>query len=449
MRKDNSFQTRNFGVTFFRFSILISSLVLFFVLTKIFDAQAESVTTAVTVGNSAPTFTSGPAENPASTTASPTNVGSNVTFQATGTDANGENYYLVVCSTSSATARTGQSPTCAATTWCTSTSTASGSPTSCTHTAVIGDASSNNWYAFVCDSGSSPSCSSGNPGTGDSGSPFDVNHAPSFTAVSNDSPKDPGGTITWSTTASDSTDSDNIKLLVCKTTGISGDACDGGAGDTWCSSSSVASNPTCQYSIPSVAPDGANDAYVYIVDAHNFPATGAYQGTNVSFTINNVTPVVSAVTINGGAAINLTESTTKAVTVTATVSDNNSCYGSELATVYAYMYRTGVGFTGCDTAGEANSNYCYPEVSCTVVGGSCTDNTDASANYTCTVNLQYYADPTDDNTVYPTEFWKDTVEAWDDDGASATSEVSTGVKVNSLTAFDITGSINFGNLGIG
>lgn len=238
-----------------------------------------------------------------------------------------------------------------------------------------------------------------------------------------------------------------------KTTGLSGDACDGGAGDTWCSSSQVASNPSCGYSIPSVFPDDTYNAYVYIVDAHNFPATGAYQASNVSFVVNNVAPTVSAVTINGGAAIDLTESSTKAVTLTATVSDNNSCYGGEIATVYGYAYRSSITYASCDSSGEANNDYCYPEVTCTVVGGTCTDNTDASANYTCTVNIYYYADPTDINTEYPTDTWLDTVKAIDDDTSSHTLEVSTGVEMNSLIGFElgytVTASINYGNLGIG
>lgn len=86
-----------------------------------------------------------------------------------------------------------------------------------------------------------------------------------------DTPKNPGQTVTWSTTASDTDNEgtpDTVKLIVCKTAGISGDACDGG-GDTWCSSSLSASNPSCGYSIPAVAADGAFDAYVYVVDNHN------------------------------------------------------------------------------------------------------------------------------------------------------------------------------------
>lgn len=434
---------------------LLLSFVIFFAFFKIFTVIADTVTTSVTVGNSAPVFTSGPAENPASSATTPTNVGGNTTWEATATDSNGEDYYLIICSSNSVTPRNGQSPTCGSTTWCTSSATTSGSPTSCNRTALVGDAVSNDWYAFVCDGNASAAAcnATGQTGSGDSGSPFVVNHAPSFTAVSNDAPKDPGATVTWSTTASDSTDSDTVKLIVCKTTGLTGDACDGGAGDTWCSSSQVASNPTCGYSIPSVYPDDTYNAYVYIVDGHNFPATGTYQESNVTFVVNNTSPVVSAVTINGGSAITLTESTTKAVTLTATVTDNNSCYGSEIATVYGYAYRSGVTYASCDTSGDANNDKCYPEITCTVVGGSCTDNTDASANYTCTVNIYYYADPTDTGTEYPSDTWLDTIKAIDDDAASHNLEVSTGVVMNSLLAFEIgytvTSSINYGNLGVG
>lgn len=427
------------------FSFLILSFFFFFI--KSFHANAASITTAVTVGNSAPVFTSGPAENPASYATTPTNVGSSTTFQATATDANNDNFYLIVCSTNSVNPTNGGAPTCGATSRCVSSSTASGSPASCSRTALAGDPVSNDWYAFVCDGTASAACSAASQGTGDSGSPFEVNHRPSFSNANSNTPQNPGGTLTWTATSTDP--EDNVKLLVCKTPGISGNACDGGAGDTWCSSSFSASDPSCGYSIPAVAPDGSNSSYLYIIDEHNLESTGMYQASQVMFSISNTAPVVSAVTINGGSAINLTENTTTSLTLTATVTDNNSCYGSELSSIYAYAYRSGITYSGCDTAGEANTNFCYPEITCTVVGGSCTGNTDATADYTCTTNLQYYADPTDTGTLYPTETWKSSFKATDNNSATGTTEVSTGVELNSLTAFSVTSAINFGNLGIG
>ena len=118
------------------FLLIVLGLVTLFS-TKAFKVEAQdtdTVTTSVTVGNTAPSFTAGPAEATASTSTAPTAIGSSVTFNATAADANGENYYLIVCSTNSVTAGTsGNAPTCAAgaTTYCTSSSTASASAASC------------------------------------------------------------------------------------------------------------------------------------------------------------------------------------------------------------------------------------------------------------------------------------------------------------------------------
>ncbi len=65
--------------------------------------RAETVNTSVTVGNSSPTFTAGPAESTTSDGTTPTNEGSNVTFQATATDSNAEDYYFAVCKTNTVT----------------------------------------------------------------------------------------------------------------------------------------------------------------------------------------------------------------------------------------------------------------------------------------------------------------------------------------------------------
>ena len=420
---------------------------------KVFKAEAqvnpdvETVATSVTVGNTAPSFTSGPAESTASTATAPTGIDANITFNATATDANGENYYLIVCSTNSVTpGASGGAPTCGATTYCTSTSTASGTATSCSYTTKATDAWSNAWYAFVCDANTSlSSCSTSSQGTGDSGSPFFVNHAPTFTAISNNSPVNPGSNVTWTATASDS-DGNTVKLLVCKRNAMSGGACTGGA---WCTSTAVASNPTCSYSVPTPNPDGSNNAYVFVVDQHNLAATGATQGSNSAFTVNNVAPVVSNVTLNGGSAIDLVEASTKTVTVTATVTDNNGCASGEIASVYAYVYRSGIAYTNCDTLAEANENNCYPQVTCNVEAASCTGPGDASANYTCTINMQYFAEPTDTGTPYDAQNWLATVKATDNNSATHNLEVATGQEVNSLTAFAISpGTIDYGQLAV-
>jgi len=418
-------------------------------------ARADSVTTSVTVGNSAPSFSVAPAESPASDTTTPTNVGANVTIQATGSDSNSENYYLAVCKTNSVTPVNGNPPTCGGGSWCISTSTASGSQASCAYTALIGDAESNAWYAFVCDgNASAAACSSNSQGSGSSGSPFAVNHRPTFNAISNDGPKNPGATLTFSTDSStlDSDtggSADTVKLIVCKTTGITADDCDGGASDRWCASSLTSSNPSCNFALDNPLADTSYNAYTYLVDSHNFAASGANQGANTTFTVNNTTPTVSAVTINGGSNVTLTEGTTTNVTLTATVTDTNAC--GDISAVVASLYRTGIGYSACDDNAEDNDNNCYADVSCSVVGAgnTCTGATDASADYTCTAAVQYHADPTDTGTVYPTETWKDTLEATDDDAAVGTGEVSSGVEISSLVGYDVTSSISYGSLSVG
>ncbi len=415
---------------------------------------ADNAPTSVTVGGAAPSFTVTVAESPASDGTTPTNAGSQIAFQATATDPNGDNYYLALCKTNSVTPSAGGPPTCGGGNWCISTSTTSGSQASCNYTTLDGDAETNVWYAFVCDGDSNgANCSNSSQGTGSSGSPFKVNHRPVFSTISNNTPRDPGQSVTWSTNSSTldndtDTAADTVKLVICKTTGLSAGDCDGGAGDRWCASSFVASNPSCSYAVPVPTADNSYNAYAYLVDSHNFEATGGNQGSNSSYVVNNITPAISSVTLNGGTDITLTESSTKSVVVTATVTDNNAC--TEVTTVDTSVYRSGVTYTSCDTLGEANANNCYAKITCSVGGGdTCDGATDASASYTCTINMQFHADPTDASTPFSAQNWLSTVYAIDDDTSSSTSTLGTGIEVLSLIAYDVTATIPFGSLGPG
>lgn len=445
--------------TLLKVSLAFFVITLSFLTVRTFRSLADSpegVATKVTIGNAVPVFTAGPAESPATSSTSPIASSSVVTFSATATDDNGQPYYLTICSTNSITDQTTGAGTCAAgaTTYCSSTSaTASGTGTSCTYTTSSSDVFSNSWYAFVCDNDPiNAGCSLGAQGTGDSGSPLFVNHAPVFTSISHSGNPDPGQDITWTSVASNPDFiNDNglrIKLLVCKTEGISGGACDGGANDTWCTSDPATVNPSCKYSVPSIAEDGLNNAYVYIVNNFNTPASGGAQGTPSNFSINNVAPTITNVTINGGAAITLTESSTKTVPITATVTDRNGCTTSEITTVKAYAYRGGTvpatSLANCIAAGASpNKDYCYNSISCTQVADSCNSGT-GSADYSCSASIEYYADPTDEGTEFPSETWYSSVRADDDDAANVTASVSTGVEMNSLIAFTVTDSINYG-----
>jgi len=276
---------------------------------------------------------------------------------------------------------------------------------------------------------------------------------PTFTNITNNGPKDPGTTIAFNATAS-SPSGDNVKLVVCKTQGVTGTACDGGDDDTYCTSSLVSSNPSCSWDIPTVYPDGSYYAYPYIFDSNGIPSNSSRQGAAHTFTVNNVAPLPRSIIINGGEAINLITESTKSVTLDVSVRDNNGCGNNEIATTTAYMYRSGVGYTSCDTSGETNPNNCYPEISCTFV--SCTGvqaDLPNVANYTCTTNLQYYADPTDAYSPFSDQSWVATVKATDNGlGSGGTNPltgtwgITDGVNVNSLLAFNVTQELSYGTV---
>ncbi len=428
--------------------LLVTSLFVIGVLALHFTSKsnADTVSTSVTVGNTPPSFSGDAAENPASDDTTPTDVGADVTFEATANDPNLEDYYLIICKTNAVTPTNGGAPTCDGGQWCISSATSSGSQASCSYTVQATDTNeSYDWYAFVCDSNSSSAqCSSANQGSGNSGSPFSVNHPPVFNTISNDGPKNPGEAVTWSTNSS-TTDpdtagtADTVKLIVCKTPGITADDCDGGATDRWCVSGFVADSPSCSYTPPIPTADDTYDAYVYLVDQHYLASTSTTQGTNSSYDVNNVNPVVSNVVIDNGNDINLNESSTYSVTITADVTDNNGCSTTEIPTVVTSLYRSAVGSANCDSAGEEDYDSCYPVKSCTQ--NSCTG---AGATYTCTVDMQYHADPTDTDTPYTAENWLSTVLATDDDSAQGSTESASGVEVNSLTAMDVTSAIDYG-----
>lgn len=157
--------------------------------------------------------------------------------------------------------------------------------------------------------------------------------------------------------------------------------------------------------------------------------------------VGNATPSVSGTTFNSGSALVLTENTTATFYATSTVTDANGC--STINHVTTDFYRSGVGASSCDTAGEANNNSCYPRAVCTVVGGSCTGGTDTTADYVCSVSLQYYADPTDTGT-FSAQNWAASAYAGD---GTATSTADTGTaELNTLLALNVTASIDYGTL---
>jgi hypothetical protein len=437
--------------------------------TQIKHANAQSsATTSVTVLNTPPAWTASSTEVTESSTTTPTNVGSVVSWTAVGTDSNSEDYWLLICDTNATpTPNSGGAPTCTSgVQWARSATTTSGTPATAATTTLASWVEVNNWYAWICDGNSgTPRCnntySQGTNAT--NSSPFEVNHRPSFSIYNDNSPTAPGAVVTFTSTSSDADVSgvaDTVKLIVCATQGFN-TATDSCTGTTLGSTTVlVSADATATYTVIIPTQDQNYGAYGYVIDNHGFESAGVAHDTDTILTVSNVAPTVS------GAGISLVQATTTDIVLTTesgettgftlsfTVADNNSCDaagGGNADEVTGYdlsIYRSGIGSTTCAVTGPYNANYCYPSsvaptawnLSCTASSTTCTPGgADTDILYECTFPLWYIADPTGSaQTQYPTEDWRAQVRGIDDDAATgALTESTSNVNVDPLLAFTL------------
>ena len=442
------------GGTLFLSVFLFSSLEI-----GVTTVSADDVSTSVTVLNTPPVWTVDAQESIESSVAKPTNSGAVVTWVAKGTDSNSDNYYLLICKTSAApTGVSGGAPTCGggiANRWAVSAVTASAASSSAATTTLESFAESNAWFAWICDDNATlAQCNATfKQGSGLTASPFIVNHPPVFYSITNNSPQIPGANVTWTAGAYDNDivtggGSSTVRIVVCKTAGFSNGSC---TGLTWATSTLVAANPATSSLIVIPTQDASYNAFVYATDNFGFGATSTFQATNSSFVVSNVAPAVTAATIalvdpvhGGNLQLAVPAGTSGPFQVQFEVTDNNSCLnaaaGNEIASNITNVYRSGVGSTSCQIAGNYNSNSCYPAASgyfndlrCTQDAASCSGATDVNATFTCTFSLWYTADATDVGSQFAVQNWLATVRATDDNGA--TSSLTEAVTGNDLTSF--------------
>jgi hypothetical protein len=444
------------------------------------DAQ-DTATTSVTVLNTPPLWTASTTEEFESSATNPTNAGNEVSWIGVATDSNAEDYYLLICSTGVApTPNSGAAPSCSGgIQWAVSAATVSGTQARAATTSLAAWSESNDWFAWVCDGNvGTPRCNTlSTQGTNaTNSSPFIINHRPTFSLFADDSPADPGQTVTFFSTSTDSDivgTADTVKLIVCASAGFSTstDSCTG----TTLGSTTVfaASNATATYTIIIPTQDQNYSAFGYVIDNHGFEASGGAQGTDSTLTVSNVAPTVS------GATISLTQPTTTDMfltvesgettgfTLSFVTSDNNSCDAAgggtadEIVDYDLSIYRSGVGSTTCTSAsGAYDANNCYPSgvstgvwnLTCTAATSTtCSGSTDTDMTWNCTFPLWYIADPTDGtatSTQFSAENWLAQVRGIDDDAAIGSyGESDSGVDVRSFLAFALnTLSIPYGSL---
>lgn len=453
--------------------------------------EAQTATTSVNVLNTPPAFDLGeePREETESSTSTPTNSGDEFAVIGTATDQNGAPYFLLVCDDDTnppvAQANVGTPgtapPQCGAGANLIAVSAAATSGTLARAATTTTEAfpEQTPWFAWACDDDAvNPECTVASfQGTGSTSSPFNVNHRPTFTAIAEDSPTDPGGLVTFTATADDSDtvdDDDTLQLFVCNANDYDTVTNTCGIGGTFASSSFSLSNPVATATLPAIVQDGPRDAFVFVVDNHGHEATGGQQAANEGYTVANVAPTIDGalITLNGGDDLTLTEAAneTTGFTLSFIANDANSCEntaaGAEIVDYIASVHRSGIGSSSCDVLSDYNPNNCYTtevppatwNISCaatTTGAGVCGGSTDATELWECTFPLWYVADPTDPAPVTPlfeAEDWRASISAIDDNNATSSFVQSTtpGIEVVSFLSFELAANaIPYGDLAPG
>lgn len=451
--------------------------------------SAQSATTSLTVLNTPPTFTLNPYEVIGSSTSTPTNSGDVLQWSAIGSDANGADYYLLVCSTNaSPTPVANDAPVCGGgVQWGVSSAASSSDPATVSTTTVewgTGQfAEQNTWFAWVCDADPvDPRCVVV-PEQGDystSSSPFNINNRPVLTDFANDGPADPGATIVFysSSTDPDTLDvEDELLLVVCGTNtdyNTTTNTCD--ANFIASTTISVLSDASATYTLPAIIRDQAYGAYGYIVDIHGHEASA--NPIQANFTVNNVAPVVSGgdIVIYGNAGpgtdlvVDVPGGETPSSTLNFTITDANSCLtaasSSEITSYVVSIFRSSYGTStalnpdACDGgAASYDPNYCYPSgvgqptwnLSCTATT-TCQSPLQDDIDYSCTFPLWFLADPTDNVATTPDLFavdnWSAAVAGIDDDAVTGVFATTSNAKeLISFNSLDIlTAEIAYGGV---
>lgn len=418
------------------------------------DAMAVDIaSTTVEVQNAPPVITIQPAEVPASTSTSPVNVGANLSIQVTASDGEGNSYYLLICSSDSVIPdlSTGDSHRCGATTFGSSTLTASGAQATTTFAVTDPGAEYDDWYAFVCDNHATQAdCSLSSqgaaPNSGDSSSPFYVNHAPVLDLVlTTSNNKNPGNAGDPFVVLASSTDSDvmggvdELQLFVCST-----DSWTVGGGCTnmqLCYGTSTAPDVSCSFSTSTPAADGSYPYYAFVRDWHSMAATGNSKTNN--YIVNNVAPVIGSVVLHDSndIIVNMKGMDEVVATTTSTsVSDNNGCQdissgGHATSSIY-WSSVANAQFCAVD------DNNCYQigSADCVIAAGSCTGPSDADLTYVCSTTIAYHAIPTDDATGTPYELtnWLGSLTVVDNNNLGVTATTTVGVDLITLVALEVT-----------
>lgn len=176
----------------------------------------------------------------------------------------------------------------------------------------------------------------------------------------------------------------------------------------------------------------------------------AADSTGSSADVNNAGPKVDSVNValsSGGvdqASFSPLENDQRSIYIHGTATDNNGC-GDISATGQwgLVLHRSGVAPT-C----SADNNNCYIATSMTQLTlTGCTGGADLNLNYEFVIDVEHFIDPTDAGAPYEAEDWEAAVTV--EDRSHVRGNRSDRVEVNSLLAFDVSASVNYGTIALG
>lgn len=168
--------------------------------------------------------------------------------------------------------------------------------------------------------------------------------------------------------------------------------------------------------------------------------------TNVAPTVDTLVLKDNGATVGSGGTLTVNSGSTEVVTITGTISDDNgvgtSLVNGDISEIVGKLYRTSLGEGGCNNGAKDNNDCYYENTAGSCALGAPVDST--TINYTCTFNVQYYADGTQVNGVAPADDWTASITVIDDSTESNTSTQA--YETGDLLALSIPGSIDYGTL---
>ena len=420
------------------------------------EAISHGIPVTLGINNQPPAFSSGPSDNN-STGINPTNVGVNVSFTATASDPNSDDYYVAICKTAAITPHEDAAPTCDGGSWgSVSAATTSGSPitpisymTTGLEACQLSDNESCLWYAYACDgNGTSNNCSV----VSNAESPFNVNHRPVIGTVTagnaygSNASVDPGsgtaGTVYVRTVVTDpdtDTAADTISMYVCSdaTTAFDPATATCTNGTTLCSATGVASggNAECTFNNGAPIPTHAGNYpfKVYLRDSHNFADAGTSNGQ--SYNVTNIAPTVGTYVVNDISPVAGGSVTTS---FTVLVSDDNGA--DTITAVDGFIYDTHTATVGGNGECSPSEMDCYMRPACVLGSPSGTNLTATCSGIVTWFNI----DPTSPGA------WRARANVGDQALYSYGSDSSTEIIVGSLSATAVTqSSIAYGGVAVG